>query len=208
MTVEGVSPVLAGFGIGLALAGAPGPVQAVLLAEAHRGGLSRGFRAMAGANLTFGLLLLGTLLGFPVTPPGSLVARILRVAGGLFLLWLAAAGFRSQDPIKASSPVRRASPPVLRGALAVLLNPGAWLFLGTVATSLLSTAAGNGHAGSALLAALALLIGVVIGDGALVVFGGLGLRRADARVGAWVRRSLAVMLGLLGLWLLAGGLIP
>jgi threonine/homoserine/homoserine lactone efflux protein len=208
VTAEGVSPVLAGFGIGLALAGAPGPVQAVLLAEAHRGGMARGFRAMAGANLTFGLLLLGTALGFSVTPPSSLVARILRVAGGSFLLWLAAEGFGSQDPTDASSPARRASPPLLRGALAVLLNPGAWLFLGTVGTSLLSTAARHGREGSPLLAALALLTGVAIGDGALVVFGGLGLRRADARVGAWVRRALAALLALLGLWLLVGGLIP
>lgn len=60
MTVEGVSPVLTGLGIGVALASAPGPVQAVLLAEAQRGGISRGFRAMAGAILTFGLLLAAT----------------------------------------------------------------------------------------------------------------------------------------------------
>ena len=77
-----------------------------------------------------------------------------------------------------------------------------------MASSLFSTAARHGDTASALLAALALLTGVAIGDGALVLFGGLGLRRADARIGAWVRRALATLLGVLGLWLLVGGLIP
>ena len=43
---EGLAPVLAGLGLGIALAGAPGPVQAILLTEALRGGVSRGLRAM------------------------------------------------------------------------------------------------------------------------------------------------------------------
>ena len=54
---ENLSPALAGLGLGIALAGAPGPVQAVLLTEALRGGATRGFRAMVGANLTLGVLL-------------------------------------------------------------------------------------------------------------------------------------------------------
>jgi len=53
-----------------------------------------------------------------------------------------------------------------------------------VASSLFSTAARHGDTASALLSALAILTGVAIGDGALVLF------------------------GVLGLWLLVGGLIP
>lgn len=139
--------------------------------------------------------------------------RVLEGAGGAFLLWLAFDGFRTKHPAGGQPPARESSalpeslpagresaPPVVRGALAVLLNPGAWIFLGTVASSLLSAAGRNGL-GSGLLAALALLIGCAIGDGAVVVFGGVGLRRADARVGVWVRRTLATLLGVLGLWL-------
>jgi threonine/homoserine/homoserine lactone efflux protein len=39
------SPALTALGIGIALAAAPGPVQAVLLAESARGGVARGLRA-------------------------------------------------------------------------------------------------------------------------------------------------------------------
>jgi len=208
VTVEGVSPVLTGLGIGVALASAPGPVQAVLLAEAQRGGTSRGFRAMAGAILTFGLLLAATALGLSVTPPGGLMLRILKGAGGAFLLWLAVDGFRFQGAIEDASTIKRSSPPAIRGALAVLLNPSAWLFLGTVATSLFSSAAQNGRATGALLAALGLLTGAALGDSAIVMFGGIGLRRAGARTGFWVRRALATLLAGLGLWFIAGGVMP
>jgi hypothetical protein len=51
LELMGATAVVTGFGIGIALGGAPGPVQAVLLSESTRG-LSRGFRALAGANLT------------------------------------------------------------------------------------------------------------------------------------------------------------
>jgi threonine/homoserine/homoserine lactone efflux protein len=54
----------------------------------------------------------------------------------------------------------------------------------------------------------ALVFGLAIGDGAVVVFGGVGVRRAGERVGRWVRRVLAVVLAGLGVWLLVGGLTP
>jgi len=199
--IESIAPALAGLGIGLALAGAPGPVQAVLLAESHRGGMARGFRAMAGALLTFSLLLTGVALGLSVRPPGGPMLRVLQGAGGAFLLWLALDGFRAQGPAEGAPADQGSSPPAIRGALAVLLNPGAWLFLGTVASSLLSSAGRDGRLGGSLLAALGLLTGCAIGDGAVVVLGGVGLRRVDARVGTWVRRALAALLAGLGLWL-------
>ena len=53
-----VSVPLAAFGLGLALGTSPGPVQLLLFTEASRGGVGRGLRVMAGANATFGLMLL------------------------------------------------------------------------------------------------------------------------------------------------------
>jgi len=203
MTIESVAPALAGLWIGLALASAPGPVQAVLLAEAHRGGMARGFRAMAGALLTFGFLLAGIALGLSLKPPGGPMLRVLQGAGGAFLLWLAIEGFRARTPAEGAPADQASSPPAIRGALAVLLNPGAWLFLATVGSSLLSSAGRDGRLGGSLLAAMALLTGCAIGDGAVVLLGGVGLRRADARVGTWVRRALAALLAGLGLWLVA-----
>ena len=62
--MEGVlGPVVGSLGIGLALAGAPGPVQAILLSESVRGGLGRGLRALLGAFATWATLLITVALG-------------------------------------------------------------------------------------------------------------------------------------------------
>jgi threonine/homoserine/homoserine lactone efflux protein len=197
----------AAFGIGLALAGAPGPVQAVLMTEAVRGGPLRGFRAMAGANLTFGTLLVGLALGLSLVPPSGPALRILKVAGGVLLLWLAVDGLRSRADASSTRTERRSLSPAARGALAVLLNPGAWVFLGTVASSLLSGPGGAGGTASSVLVAVALMIGLAIGDGTVVLLGGIGVRRAGEWAGRWVQRILASLLAGLGVWLVVNGLV-
>jgi threonine/homoserine/homoserine lactone efflux protein len=207
VTAEVVPHAMAGFGVGLALASAPGPVQAVLMTEAVRGGLVRGFRAMAGANLTFGFLLVGLALGLSVAPPSGPALRILKVAGGALLVGLAIDGFRSRHEVDAASSERRSLPPAARGALAVLLNPGAWVFLGTAATSLLAGATRLGGTASSVLVALALLIGLAIGDGTVVLLGGIGVRRAGDSLKRSVRWILATVLAGLGVWLMVSGLI-
>jgi threonine/homoserine/homoserine lactone efflux protein len=207
MTGVTLSPVLAGLGLGLALAGAPGPVQAVLLAEAVRGGVGRGFRAMAGASLTFGLLLFALALGLSVAAPSEPVLRFLKVAGGALLIWLAIDGLRSGHAVDPATGERRTLHPTLRGSMAIVLNPGAWLFLATAASSLFAAATEEAGTAGALLAALALMVGLAVGDGAVVLIGGLGLRRASERIGLWVRRVLAVILAGLGVWLIVNGVI-
>jgi threonine/homoserine/homoserine lactone efflux protein len=207
--VEGtdtVSPVWSGLSLGIALASAPGPVQAVLLGEAVQGGIARGFRALAGANLTFGLLLVALALGLSVAPPTGVVLRTLKIAGGALLLWLALEGFRSAGQPVGGSARRRTLPPAVRGALAVLLNPGAWLFLGAVASPVFAEATHAGGTEASLLAAVALMVGLALGDGA-VVFLGIGVRRAGERVGVWVRRILAGVLAAFGVWLIVSGVI-
>jgi threonine/homoserine/homoserine lactone efflux protein len=200
--------VVAGMSLGLALAGAPGPVQAVLLAEAVRGGIPRGLRALAGAAVTFGLLLVSLALGLSMAPPTGAILRILQVVGGAFLLWLAVEGFRYGHAMDRPSPERRALPPAARGVLAVLLNPGAWLFLGAVASPLFAAASQRAGTENALVVAVALMFGLAIGDGGVVLLGGLGLRRAGERITRWVRRALAILLAGLGAWLVINGLIP
>jgi threonine/homoserine/homoserine lactone efflux protein len=207
MTGVTLSPVLAGLGLGLALASAPGPVQAVLLAEAVRGGVGRGFRAMAGASLTFGVLLFALALGLSVAAPSGPVLRVLKVAGGALLIWLAIDGLRSGHAVDPATGERRTLHPTLRGSLAIVLNPGAWLFLATAASSLFAAATEEAGTAGALLAALALMVGLAVGDGAVVLIGGLGLRRASERIGLWVRRVLAVILAGLGVWLIVNGVI-
>jgi threonine/homoserine/homoserine lactone efflux protein len=203
---EAAWAALAALGVGIALTAAPGPVQAVLLSESVRGGLTRGMRALAGVHATFGALLLSLAVGLSVAAPHGLALRILKVAGGLLLLWLAVDGFRSKGAVGAANG-RRGLPPALRGALAIVLNPGGWLFLGAVASPLLANAAQRGGTGIAVLTAGALVGGAALGDLALVLVGGLGLRRAGEGVGRYVRLALAVVLAGLGLWLLVSGLL-
>src|SRR5215469_12545735 len=89
----GFSPVMAGLGVGIALASAPGPVQAVLLAESVRGGITRGFRALAGANLTFGLLLVCLAFGLSLAAPRGPALAAMQMADGAFLLCVSVGGF-------------------------------------------------------------------------------------------------------------------
>jgi threonine/homoserine/homoserine lactone efflux protein len=203
-----LSPALAGLGLGIALAGAPGPVQAVLLAEALRGGTRRGLRAMAGANLTFGALLLALALGISVTTPSETAITVLKLVGGAMLIVLGVDGLRNwRHPLQPQHDAR-AIPAAAKGSLAVVLNPGVWIFLATVVTSLVATATSAGGTPAAILAVLALLLGVGLGDGTLVVLGGSGIRKsATPAVGRWLQRGLALTLVLLGAGLIAS-LIP
>ena len=194
--------MVAGLGLGVALAGAPGPVQAMLLAESLRGGTGRGLRALAGANLSFGILLIALALGLSVSVPAEPALRVLKIVGGVFLVWLGYDGFRAREDTIGRGDRRRRLPLAARGALAVVLNPAVWLFLATAASSLFAAATQQGGRGAALTAALALIAGLAAGDAAVVVAGGTGLRRAGPNVARLMRRALALVLAVFGLWLI------
>jgi threonine/homoserine/homoserine lactone efflux protein len=202
----GFSPVLASLGVGIALASAPGPVQAVLLTESVHGGMTRGLRALAGAGLTFGLLLTCGALGLSVAAPRGTALAALQLVGGGFLLWLSADGLRSRREPGPSNTARRFSlPPFVRGALAVLLNPGAWLFLAVVASPLFASAHQRGGTSSAPIVAVVMMAGLAAGDGTVVLLGGIGVRRANDRARQWITRGLATLLAGFGIWLIATG---
>jgi threonine/homoserine/homoserine lactone efflux protein len=201
------SAVLAALGIGVALAAAPGPVQAVVLAEAVRGGLGRGLQAVAGVHATFGLLLVALAMGVSIARPHGVVLCALEMAGGALLVWLAFDGVRS-EPQGGTGEFRRRLHPAVRGSLSIVLNPGGWLFLGAVASPLLATASQRGGTGGAVLTALALVIGAALGDVALAFAGGWGLRRMKGGVSRTIRLGLALILGGFGVWLILRGAVP
>jgi threonine/homoserine/homoserine lactone efflux protein len=207
MTFETLSPVLGALGIGLALAGAPGPVQAILLAESVRGGVSRGMQALLGAFSTWASLLLAVALGVSLALPEGVVFRVLRLGGGALLIWLAIDGFRTGESAAGGTDRRRGLPPFARGSLAVLLNAGAWLFLAAVASPLFANASSLGGTANALLAAAAMMTGTVAGDLGVVLLGAYGMRRLGDERALLVRRLLALLLGLLGVWLLVGAIL-
>jgi threonine/homoserine/homoserine lactone efflux protein len=204
VTFGGLAPVFGALGIGIALAGAPGPVQAILLTESVRS-LPRGMRALLGAASTWLTLLLLVALGVSLAAPDGLVFRILRFGGGLLLIWLAVDGFRADETSETDA--RGGIPPFIRGSLAVALNPGAYLFLAAVASPIFANASSLGGTANAVLAAVAMSAGTVAGDLGVVLIGAFGMRRIGQVRATLVRRALAVLLGMLGLWLLVGAAI-
>lgn len=197
--------ILGALGMGVALASAPGPVQAVMVIEAAHGGIRRGLLALLGAGATFTVLLGAVAVGVSVSPPTGLALQVLKVVGGCVLLGVAwegwHAGLDPQDSQQA--PSRR---PAVRGALSVVANPGAWLFVAAVASPMLASATAAGGTGIAILVAAALAAGAAAGDSLLVLASGVGLPRLHVRSRRLVARLLDLLLAGLAGWLLLGGI--
>ncbi|MFB3737553.1 MAG: LysE family transporter [Candidatus Velamenicoccus archaeovorus] len=191
-------------GLGIALGASPGPVQLLLFSEASRGGVGRGLRAMAGANATFGVMLLLLAAGLSSLEPGQTFLRVVRVVGGAFLVWLAIDAVRESRRPVATQGAGGGLHPSARGVVAVLLNPGVYVFLATTGAAVAADAASAGGRGLALLTVLALLAGVSIMDTGMVLLGS-GAHRVSERALRILGDVLAAGLAALGLWLVWQG---
>ena len=205
------SGLVGAFLFGFALGAAPGPVQLLILSQTARRGLGGGLRVMLGANLTLFGILLVLALGLAAAEPSETVLRVLKVIGGAFLIGLAVLELRSlvreARPREAPVPASRWGPTAV-GILAVLVNPGAWLFFATTASAVLATAAADGGRPAAVATAVALTIGVscsdflfsMVGSGGRRLLGDGGIRRV--RIGLTlalvVVGAVFVVQGLLG----------
>jgi threonine/homoserine/homoserine lactone efflux protein len=196
---------LAAFGLGVALGASPGPVQLLLFSEASRGGAGRGLRAMAGANATFGAMLLLLAAGLSSLEPGETFLRIVKVAGGAFLVFLAVDAIRESRRSSAAEASRSGMHPGVRGVVAVLLNPGVYVFLATTGAAVVASAVDGGGRGLALATVLALLVGVSLMDSAMVLIGA-GAHRVSERLLRILPGALAIGLGALGVWLVVQGI--
>src|SRR6185503_7210939 len=110
------------FGLGVALGASPGPVQLLLFSEASRGGAGRGLRAMAGANATFGLMMLLLAAGLSSLEPGETFLRVVKVIGGAFLVFLAVDAIREGRRPQVVEDPRGGLHPSVRGIVALLLD--------------------------------------------------------------------------------------
>ena len=195
----------AAFGLGIALGTSPGPVQLLLFSEASRGGVARGLRAMAGANGTFGAMLLLLALGLSSLEPGRGFLRVVQVIGGSFLVFLAVDAARENRRPEATEGQHVGLHPTVRGVVAVVVNPGVYVFLATTGTAVLADATDDGGRSIALLTALALLAGVSLMDSGMVVLGA-GAHRVSERLLRVLGDVLALGLGVLGVWLVIRGI--
>lgn len=203
MALDLAHPVAA-FGLGVALGASPGPVQLLLFSEAARGGVTRGLRAMAGANATFGFMLVLLAAGLSSIEPGDAFLSAIRVFGGAFLVFLAVDAIReNRRPHEVDAPPGGLHPAV-RGVVAVLLNPGAYVFLATTGAVVVADAAHDGGRALAFLTVAALLAGVSLMDSSMVLLG-TGAHRVSQRALRILGDVLAVALGALGVWLIVQG---
>ncbi|MEW6059688.1 MAG: LysE family transporter [Actinomycetota bacterium] len=196
----------AAFGLGIALGASPGPVQLLLFSEASRGGVSRGLRAMAGANLTFGAMLALLAAGLSSIEPSDAFLRVVKVVGGAFLLWLAVDALRESRRAHEAEAPRPGLHPAIRGIVAVVANPGVYVFLATTGAAVAASAAEDGGRPLAFLTAVALLAGVSTMDSGMVLLGA-GAHRVSERALRVLTTILALALAALGLWLVIQGLM-
>ena len=201
-----VSIPLAAFGLGVALGASPGPVQLLLFSEASRGGVGRGLRAMAGANATFGAMMLLLVAGLSSIEPSETFIRFVQVIGGAFLVFLAVDAIRESRRPQVVEMSRGALHPSVRGIVAVVLNPGVYVFLATTGTAVVASSIEEGGRGLAVVTVLALLLGVSLMDSAMVLLGA-GAHRVSDRFLRVLSDALAVALGALGLWLIVRGIV-
>jgi len=101
---------------------------------------------------------------------------------------------------------RGALHPSVRGIVAVLLNPGVYVFLATTGTAVVASSIEEGGRGLAVVTVLALLLGVSLMDSAMVLLGA-GAHRVSDRFLRVLSDALAVALGALGLWLIVRGIV-
>jgi threonine/homoserine/homoserine lactone efflux protein len=197
---------LAAFGLGVALGASPGPVQLLLFSEASRGGAGRGLRAMGGANATFGAMMLLLAAGLSSLEPGETFLRVVKVIGGAFLVFLAFDATRESRRPHEVEETRKGLHPAVRGIVAVVLNPGVYVFLATTGTAVVASAVDQGGRGLAIVTVVALLLGVSLMDSAMVLLGA-GAHRVSDRFLRILSDVLAVAMGALGVWLVVRGIV-
>ena len=195
--------IVPAFALGAALGAAPGPVQLLILSETARHGAGQGFRVMLGANGMLLVVLATLALGFSTAEPSDALVRGLRIVGGLFLVYLALNELRTlRREVTGSPPSEGAGArmgPSARGALLVIVNPGAWIFFATTAAAVMAEASADGGRGTAMLTAVAMTLGVSLTDFGSALVGTGSRAMLGGRALAWVRTVLSVLLLAIGM---------
>ncbi len=159
---------------------------------------------MAGANATFGVMLVLLAAGLSSIEPGQTFLSVVRVIGGGFLVFLALDALRENRRPQGVDAPPGGLHPAVRGVVAVLLNPGAYVFLATTGAAVVADAAHDGGRALAFLTVAGLLAGVSLMDSSMVLLG-TGAHRVNERVLRIIGDVLALALGALGVWLIVQG---
>ena len=206
-----LSYLLQGLALGFPAAAQPGPLQAYLLAQAAQNGWRRTLPAALAPLISDGPIIVLVVLILTQLPP--LAMMIMRIIGGVFILYLGVMAWRSLGQLeeRPSTTATTPSPPpakqqsVWQAAVMNLLNPNPYLFWGTVGGPILL--AGWGESGRhAALFLIGMYIMLVGGLALLILFfGTVGAFSPRARW--WLGTLSAVALLLFGSYQLIGGAV-
>jgi threonine/homoserine/homoserine lactone efflux protein len=144
--------------------------------------------------------------GLSSIEPGDAFLSAISVFGGVFLVFLAIDALRENRRRRQIQAAPGGLHPAVRGIVAVLLNPGAYVFLATTGTAVVADAEQDGGRGLAFLTVAALLAGVSLMDSGMVLLG-TGARKVSERALRVLGDVLALALGTLGVWLIVQGFV-
>jgi threonine/homoserine/homoserine lactone efflux protein len=120
--------ILQGIGYGFAAAAQPGPLQTYIISQALTRGWRRSLPAAFAPLISDGPIITLCLLVLRQLPDAF--QKVLYIAGGIFVLYLAYGAYRSWQTFDTNLfiPESGAGQSVLKAALVNLLAPGAYIF--------------------------------------------------------------------------------
>ena len=123
-----LASILTAATIGFSAAVTPGPLQAVFLSYAIKGGWKKALPAAFAPLVTDGPVVLLVLLILNNLP--EMFLRILQVAGGIFIIYLAWESFRAYRNFREIKQVEDTNNwgTLIKAATMNILGPGPWLF--------------------------------------------------------------------------------
>jgi threonine/homoserine/homoserine lactone efflux protein len=196
-----------GLGLGFTAAVQPGPLQAYILSETLTHGWRRSLPIIFAPLLADGPVIVITLFILVQLPASAL--RLIQIAGGLFIIYLAWSMFRelrrgvSIGPAQQTNAGGRGA--LLRGVMINLFSPAVYIFWGTISGPIVIKAWHQSPA-----AAVAFIVGfysVIVGTMAVLVAVFQQARRLDERTVRLMLSVSLVILVVLGGLLLKSGIL-
>jgi threonine/homoserine/homoserine lactone efflux protein len=187
----GVGGLIQGMAIGFTAGIVPGPLLALFLSHTVRRGWRRTLPAVLAPLVSDGPIIL--LVVFILAQVPGWLLTTLRIAGGLYLVYLAARIFLRRTEVAALGPESRGDSRLFRRAVLInLLNPNPYIFWGVaLGPVLISLGRANPLSAAAFLVGF---YGVMIGTfaGWVYLFGWTAMLPAGAQRGIPVIASLVM----------------
>jgi threonine/homoserine/homoserine lactone efflux protein len=193
--------LLQGLTLGLSAAATPGPFQAFLLSQSVQKGWRRTLPAAFSPLLSDGPIIALMVLALASLPAWLLDG--LRLAGGLFLLYLAKSAFRAARHCMAEPALLQQSPAgsMLQAAFINILNPNPYIFWSLVGGPVLLECWHKGL--HCCIAFLGGLYGALIGGCACLIFLFAKAARLEQKFNRGLLYFCAAALALFAAWQLA-----